>query len=107
MSKFIKKLKRTLNERSEYFSEYEIEIPFINSNDEKDVVSYYVDFTINTYVDHNYGADADGNRGVTREEIDKVTIDAVHDENGKLITKDHPMYAKIENKVSEKADELI
>jgi len=58
------------------------QLEFLYGPDDKE---YTADLTITIVSDNNYGSDADGNRGVYREDIDDYTIDSVADENGKSV----------------------
>ena len=66
---------------------------------------YDVDVSIRYHIDKNYGADADGNRGIERVFYDGVEIDFVTEEGIEI----HPgpeLVAEIESEVAERFMEL-
>jgi len=76
MGKLLEGIKRLFERKWVVTKELEF---LYGPNDEE----YTANLTITIVSDPNYGADADGNRGVYREDIDDYTINSVADENGK------------------------
>lgn len=50
--------------------------------------NYIADADVHWHADYNYGADADGNRGIYKRFIDDVTINSVEGENGRIAPSD-------------------
>jgi hypothetical protein len=66
--------------------------------DDKD---YFADGVVDFVTDYNYGADADGKRGIERTTIDNFDIDEVVDIKGSVVDITPEMYIAIREKVYE------
>jgi len=95
MSNFLTKLTKILNEGS-WSRQETVEFPY--GEDEE---LYTAEVTVYISSDSNYGADADGNRGIYREFIDDIKIDSVTNENGEEVEITDDIYDIVSNELDD------
>ena len=77
----------------------------ITVNDNNTERTFFVDATVKWYTERNYGADADGNRGVSRDFIDDITYNGIRErtEDGEIPVN----YKDLSPTVQESIDDFV